>query len=51
MLQTVTMLKRLTHAVVIVCELKAWEAKTVIGAHSVLTCPVSTWLPLALINI
>lgn len=33
------------------CELKAWEAKTVIGAHGVLTCPISTRLSLTLIDV
>lgn len=41
----------LTHAVVVVRELEAGEAQTVVGAHGVLTGAVSTRLPVALVNI
>lgn len=39
------------HAVVVVRKLKAREAQAVIRAHCVLTCTVTTRLPLTLINI
>lgn len=41
----------LTEAVIIVSELKPWVAETVIGSNSVFTGPVSTRMPLTLINI
>jgi len=42
---------QLTHAVVIVCQLKAREAEAVVGANRVLAGPVSTRLSVTLINI
>lgn len=40
-----------THAVVIVCELKAREAETVVGSNCVFTGTVATWLSVTLINV
>lgn len=40
-----------THAVIVVCELEAGEAETVVGAHCVFTGTVTTWLPVTLINV
>lgn len=43
--------ERLTQAVIVVGELEARVAQTVVGPDSVLTSPVSTGVPLTLINI
>ena len=40
-----------THAVIVVCELEAGDAETVVGSHCVFTGTVTTWLSVTLVNI
>lgn len=40
-----------THAVIVVGELEAGEAETVVGSHCVFTGTVTAWLSVTLINI
>lgn len=40
-----------THAVVVVCELKAGETETVVGSNSVFTGTVATRLSVTLIDV
>lgn len=39
------------HAVIVVCELEAREAETVVGSHCVFTGTVTTWLSVTLVDI
>lgn len=41
----------LTHAIIVVGQLKAREAETVVGAHCVLACAVPAGLAVALIDV
>lgn len=41
----------LTHAVVVVCQLKAGEAEAVVGAHRVFTSTVAARLSVTLVDI
>lgn len=40
-----------THAIIVVCELKAGEAETVVGSYCVFTGTITTWLSVTLVNI